>query len=631
MTRGGTADEGTMTETARRRGRIAAHRTLSLLAATGVCCCLSVATSSQAGATPVWLGPRHIGPPGRMSGAGVALDGKGDVAAAWAGPGEAIEIAFRPAGGLWQVPLVISQGVGGVEAPLVATSATGEQMAVIWGREGTIDVSEGSLSGFRLHAPTMLSPESQGAGEPDLAMNATGDEVSGWWNYERFEKAADLEQRTKAAELDFRAATSAPWAGPLVISETSPRYDAGAPPQVAIGAGGDAVAAWSRFTRTFPLTKEASFRPAGGGWQPPVAIPGASTFSPIRLGVDARGDAVAVWESGESQEQERVEASVRPAASGTWQPPQVVAQYAVGAPSLSRDGQRSGPNPALAVGADGEAVIAWEAIRGERRVVEVAAGSASTGVWQPASVLAAWPDWSSTGLVDLPPEGYPGPTPIAHPSVALAGDGEALVAWDDASSHSAGTVEAAVRPAAGSGWEAPVAVGSAATEGVQVAADALGEAAVVWSGEDAIESDILAPLGITGARLSHERFRLHRRPSRVRAPFGARLRFHLSGPAQVTVAVAAYRGGVQVDGECGPGAPRRSPDTLTTCTRRIPLGGWVQTEPAGADKVELTRRLTAMGLHPGMYRLTVSAANDGELAPAVSLPFYIARWGGPAS
>jgi hypothetical protein len=120
-----------MTETARRRGRIAAHRTLSLVAATGVCCCLSVATSPQAGATPVWLGPRHIGPPGRMSGAGVALDGRGDVAAAWAGPGEAIEIAFRPAGGLWQAPLVISQGVGGVEAPLAATSATGEQMAVM--------------------------------------------------------------------------------------------------------------------------------------------------------------------------------------------------------------------------------------------------------------------------------------------------------------------------------------------------------------------------------------------------------------------------------------------------------------------------------------------------------------------
>jgi len=42
-------------------------------------------------------------------------------------------------------------------------------------REGIVDVSEGSLSPFHLYAPTMLSPESQGAGDPDLAMDAAGD------------------------------------------------------------------------------------------------------------------------------------------------------------------------------------------------------------------------------------------------------------------------------------------------------------------------------------------------------------------------------------------------------------------------------------------------------------------------
>ena len=594
------------------------HRTLLLLAAAGICCVSAVATSSQADAAPVWLGPRPISPPGRAGEAGVAIDGRGDAAAVWSGPNNAIETAVRPSGAPWQAPVVISQGVGGVEAPLIATSAAGQQAAVIWAREGTVNVSEGSLSPFQLHAPTMLSPESQGAEQPDLAMNAAGDSVSGWYSYE---------QREKAAELDFRPATSSPWLGPLGISEKSPSDYAGAPPRVAIGVGGNAVAAWSRFTRTLPLTNEASYRPAGGTWQPPVAMPGRGTFSPIGLGVDARGDAAAVWESGD-REASVLEASVRPAASGSWQPPQLIAE--------SEERRQSdlfprvGPNPALAVGEDGEAVLAWEAVRGNRRVVEVATGSASTGVWQPAVVLAAWPAWPGTGLSDFVPVGYSGPTPIARPSVALAGDGAALVAWDDASSPFAGTVQAAGRPGPGAGWAGSVAVGSAATEGVQVAIDALGEAAVVWDRftedrEDAIEANVLARLGITRARLSHERFRLHLRPSRIPAPLGARLRFDLSGPAKVTIAVTAHRSGALIRGRCVGELPPRLPDALRTCTRRISLGGWREDEPAGANTIELTRRLAGMGLHPGTYQLTVSAAGGGEVASPVHVSFYVAR------
>jgi hypothetical protein len=606
-------DEAMMPAAARSLGGIMARRMLLLLVAAGACCCVSaVATSSQVGAMPVWLGPRQISPAGGRE-ASVAIDEGGDAAAVWSGPGNAIETAVRPAGGLWQAPVVISQGVGEVRAPLVATSATGQQAAVIWAREGTVDVSEGSLSPFHLYAPTMLSLESQGGGEPDLAMDAAGDSVSGWYSYEH---------REKDAELDFRPAASAPWLGPLVISETSPSENAAAPVQVAIGAGGNAVAAWSRFT-TLPLTNEASYRPAGGTWQPPVRLLGRGTFSPIHLGVDARGDVVAVWGNEQPGGREVLEASVRTVASGSWQPPQLIAESeAGGRPVLF---PRVGPNPALAVGEDGEAVLAWEAVRGDRRVVEATTGSASVGAWQPAVVLATWPDWPGTSLPDNPPKPYPGPTPIARPSVALAGDGEALVAWDDASSSFVGAVEASVRSAPGARWGAPVAVGSAASKGVQVAVDALGEGAVVWGGENAIESNILAQLGITGARLSHERFRLRRRPSRIRAPFGTRLRFDLSGPAQVTIAVTAYRSGVLIDGDCVGKLLRRLANTLRTCTRRISLGGWREAESAGADTIELIRRLAGMGLHPGMYRLTVSAASSGELASPVSLPFYVAR------
>jgi hypothetical protein len=626
-------DGGTMPETARRFGRIVAYRTLLLLAATGACCCVSVATSSQASATSVWLGQRKIAPPGQVGEASVVVDGNGDIAAVWSGPDNGIETAVRPAGGLWQAPVTISRGVGEVRAPLVATSAPGQQAAVIWWREGTVNLSEGSLNPFLLHAPTMLSPGGLGFRRASLAMDPAGDSVSGWYRDEH---------REKVAEVDFRPAASGPWLGPLApdplaVSEKSPSDIGDAPVQVAIGAGGDAVAAWSRSTLTFPTAttiketsiKEASYKPAGGTWQPPVPMPGLVTSSPIQLGVDAHGDAVAAWEAGTGRGGRALEASVRPAASGRWQPPQLIAESG----PMSLEGFRTprvGPNPALAVGEGGEAVLAWEAVRGNRRVVEVATGSASTGTWQPTVVLETWPDWPSTGVLPSAATGNFRSTPIAHPSVAIAADGEALVAWDNASSLFRGTVDVALRPAPGAPWQSPVAVANAAAEGVQVATNALGEAAIVWTrlaknGGEEIESDVLARLGITGASLSHHRFRIHRRPSRFGAPFGTQLRFNLSAPAQVTVAVTVYRSGVPINGRCVTEPRRRLPDTLRPCTHPISLGSWHEARPAGPNTMKLTHRLGQLGLHAGTYRLTLSAASGADTASPVKLPFYIAQ------
>jgi hypothetical protein len=572
-------------------------------------------SGTQGALASVWLGSRAIAGGPLIRDPRVAIDGRGDVATAWDGADDAIEAAARPAGEQWGSPLVVSQGVGEVGAPLVVANAAGSQLAVAWAREGTVEVSEGSLSPFRLHAPTMLSLERQGAGEADLAMNAAGDEVAGWQGYEHGEKAP---------VLDFRPAASLPWLGPQVAGESAPALYADASPQVAVGSGGDAVAVWSRFTRALPLTNEAAFRPAGGSWEAPVTLPGNGSFQ-IELGIDGRGDAVAVWQA-EQRNGGALEASIRPAASGTWQTPEQIAQW--NTPTSSIPGGRVGPNPALAVGDDGEALLAWEVVRGGRRIVEVDTGSAHTGIWQPPVVLASWPDWSSTSEPDLPPVDWPGPTPIARPTVALD-NGLALVAWDNASSREVGNVEASVRPGAASTWEPPVAVAHVAAEGVHAAVSASGEAALAWknsNGEGAIETNILARLGITAASLSHERFRLRHRRTRVRSPFGARVRFDLSAPADVRFSVAAYRSGVLARGTCVAQLPQPVADTVQTCTRRIPVGSWLQTGTAGLNTADLTRSLVGLHLHPGAYRLTLSATDGaGDLAAPVGLPFYLTR------
>jgi len=107
-----------------------------------------------------------------------------------------------------------------------------------------------------------------------------------------------------------------------------------------------------------PAGVQAAARPTTTGvWSPPalVSTPNLAA-SGIRLAVDAAGNAVAVWLSGENRV---VQAAIRPGASGEWQPQIDVSESGASAPRVTMD-------------AAGSAVAIWNRSSSQRVVVESA-------------------------------------------------------------------------------------------------------------------------------------------------------------------------------------------------------------------------------------------------------------------
>jgi hypothetical protein len=85
-------------------------------------------------------------------------------------------------------------------------------------------------------------------------------------------------------------------------------------PEVAVNSAGDAVAIWPRDIGSETII-EALERPAGGDWSEPVELsdPGEEEPSQVHIGLDAAGNAVAVWRAFDSGSEIRT--AVRPQAA----------------------------------------------------------------------------------------------------------------------------------------------------------------------------------------------------------------------------------------------------------------------------------------------------------------------------
>jgi hypothetical protein len=235
------------------------------------------------------------------------------------------------------------------------------------------------------------------------------------------------------------------WSAPELIP--AHELGTGSPEPPAFDAHGDAVAVWTEptvsITQVITVTYKvrASVRPAGGHWQP------ADTLSLLGLApevaADARGDAIAVWESPSG-----VQAAIRPA-GGSWLAPQTVASP-------------GGEQPQVASDPSGDGVV----------VSPRQAPGHSTGiqvVLRPA------------GGSFSPPQTISGTENGFHPLIAMNARGDVFVAWEVDTSRGC-LVRAAFRRADG-GWSAPRSVSDRhefCGGNHRVAIDARGDAIVVW-------------------------------------------------------------------------------------------------------------------------------------------------------
>jgi hypothetical protein len=243
------------------------------------------------------------------------------------------------------------------------------------------------------------------------------------------------------------SASAAPWSAPEEISVPG---GSASWSKVGIDAAGDATAVWTR-SDGLHLVAQAGERPVGGSWGAPIDLSGSSgnAESPT-LAVDPAGDAIVAWKLHLAGS-EAIEVSYKPA-GGSWQAPEAI-----------EFGAAVVETPAVAIDDAGDAVLIWRQGVGGNHVI-LASSRPAGGSW--ASPLAI----SSSALN------------AEAPDVAMSASGTAIAVWQS-SSGATSVVESNALPLGGS-WTGEEAISAPATvtEPPHVVADpATGDFTAIWS------------------------------------------------------------------------------------------------------------------------------------------------------
>jgi len=309
----------------------------------------------------------------------------------------------------WLTPVALSTPSPGAYDPEVVADPRGGA-AAIWRRyDGGRYIVEAAqrANGGGWSAAEDLSSPGQPADSPRIAVDPTGGAVAVWEAY------VDGHYVIQAAQR----AASGSWSAPQSLSDGSQNAYR---PEVAVGPAGGMVVAWESFEGGYHVIQAAE-RSAGGNWSAAKRLsPLADLAEGVELGIDAAGDAVAVWEAY-VEGKFVVQVAERPA-GGDW----------LAAEDLASGGQPSSPQ--ISVDAAGDAVAVRETTVGGHFVVQAAERPAG-GVWSEPYDLSS---------LDAPAEA---------PRVSMDRAGNAIAVWQ---SYIGGyfVVQAAERPAGGS-WSAP--------------------------------------------------------------------------------------------------------------------------------------------------------------------------------
>jgi hypothetical protein len=406
--------------------------------------------TATAEATPSWLPEKQMTYNSLQS--QVAMTPRGDAVIVIGQRGGGPCARVRMAGGDWQPITCAPVGPGRADNPQVAVDAQGEA-TVVW--EHQIDTEVTAIYAARLslstavwQAPAALSDTSHRYRAPRIAVNAAGDAVVAWT------EGPGTTDMASGGMFARRTGAGGSWTQPYRLRDADWELMSSwtSNPSVAIGAQQPAVAAWEGRRRSEPARLIRSWTGTGT----------AQTISPDN-GQDAMnpdvaeapgGGAVAVWQQQVDATTSVVEAAVRAPVSGLWQPPQSI--------DFGRD-------PQVATDAQGNATIVF-------------AGSAGLRVSQ----------LPSGSMTPLPPETLPGSNGGASPRLAVNADGAAVVAW------MGNTVNAAVRPAGGTGWSSR-AVSLHRPLTAAVAINAFGDVLSTWAESPPGVPDRIMIAGYDGA------------------------------------------------------------------------------------------------------------------------------------
>jgi hypothetical protein len=328
----------------------------------------------------------------------LTVDARGDAVAVWEGR-SGVEAAIKPVGGRWLAPQTVGTPRGDEpQGPQVASDASGDAIVVApvqahgqasTGIEGAVRPAGGMFS-----PPQAISRQREKALDPSIAMNARGDAIVAWdeqvptgcvlraafrsaggaWGAPRtvpdghefcrghhtvaIDKRGDaivawvamrgsaFLVRTAWRDIDGR------WSAQPVIGRASAIAEPMEPPRVGMDARGDAMVVWVDPARVLGgrRTMWARFRRVGRGWGAAERIADVTYESSSSFAMDARGDAVVVWE-----DKRGIEVALHPAGR-RWQTPHTVV-------GRKRAEVAFEERPIVALDARGDGVVAWQSTK----------------------------------------------------------------------------------------------------------------------------------------------------------------------------------------------------------------------------------------------------------------------------
>jgi hypothetical protein len=369
------------------------------------------------------------------------------------------------AAGRWLPATTLSRTTDVSQYPQVASDARGGAL-VVWSEIlGEVDYvvrsARQSRPGGRWSRAANLSPLKQASLADQLAENLRGAAIVVW--DQGFESTPpQTHPPQEFIGSSFLRTSGSAWSSPRRVSPFSavtPADRAG----VGVDARGDAIAVWIDDVPTGFTVEAASARVGSERFSAPTTLAGPATLESLAIAVSPGGAAVAVWLQGVgggpfTGARDEVIAAVR-SARGVWGPAVPLgSEYELPGEA---DPTTNPPGPKVAIDHAGAAIVVWQHQAGDKVLPEADVLDARTMRWGPSTAIAR------SDAID--------------PVVSLDAAGDATVAWTTAGN---GVATSSRQLTGGCSWTRPQTLLKAQRNipFPQVAASADGATMIAWEG-----------------------------------------------------------------------------------------------------------------------------------------------------
>ena len=327
----------------------------------------------------------------------VAIDASGNALAVWQ-QSDSIWAARYTAGVGWGTPGIIDFGSGPAGNPQIAMQANGNALAVWWQSwNGRLSVEAARYvpgSGWS-STETIESDNTGDVSAPQVAINAAGNAVVAWsWS-------SDTGGNNYVYNVwATRYLPGVGWstAEPLDSNNTEqPNLS----PQVAVGAGQNAIVVWHRRDNGLDRVKSSHYS-ASAGWVQSLETDPAVVSRNAHVAIDSSGNALAVWEQYVGNIANVMASRYNGA---TWDAPALI----------ETDNAGSARSPQIVIDANGIGTAFWS----QRN-----AAGFTDNVWVNRYVPGN--GWGSAAAIDGQPE------PATQPALGVDGSGRLVVVWEQA-------------------------------------------------------------------------------------------------------------------------------------------------------------------------------------------------------